>query len=154
MMEFATCSSDPNFSGITEHLVAHRDFVGSNLQGLTMLPAKTLVQLLQEHGAPRAIEFMSIDTEGSEYEILRVFPFEQYKFAVIAVEHNFEVRVGEAGTGSSTAVPCSGVTTQLCRCTPAIVSICSWILRLHGCCCRSFGAICSSAHAAVFIARH
>ena len=32
---------------------------------------------------------MSIDTEGSEFEILSAFNFEKYKFKVITCEHNF-----------------------------------------------------------------
>lgn len=32
MVQFATCAADPNFSGITDHLHAHREYVGSNLQ--------------------------------------------------------------------------------------------------------------------------
>jgi hypothetical protein len=45
---------------------------------------------LKEHGAPERIGFLSIDTEGSEYEILRNFDFRAYKFNFITVEHNFE----------------------------------------------------------------
>ena len=33
---------------------------------------------------------MSLDTEGSEYEILKEFNFNKYKFGLIHVEHNFE----------------------------------------------------------------
>ena len=32
---------------------------------------------------------MSIDTEGSEYDILKDFNFEKYTFKIITVEHNF-----------------------------------------------------------------
>jgi FkbM family methyltransferase len=49
----------------------------------------SLTDLLSEHQAPRFIEFISIDTEGSEYEILRDFDFETYQFGLICVEHNF-----------------------------------------------------------------
>jgi FkbM family methyltransferase len=49
----------------------------------------TLKDLLQQHGAPSYIDFLSIDTEGSEYEILRRFDFSSYSFGLICVEHNF-----------------------------------------------------------------
>jgi FkbM family methyltransferase len=49
----------------------------------------SLIDLLNDHGAPREIDFLSIDTEGSELEILTAFDFEKYRFGVIACEHNF-----------------------------------------------------------------
>lgn len=50
----------------------------------------SLNDLLAEHGAPRQIEYLSIDTEGSELEILRAFDFSRYRVEIITVEHNFE----------------------------------------------------------------
>ena len=35
------------------------------------------------------IDYLSIDTEGSEYEILSAFPFEKWNIRLITVEHNF-----------------------------------------------------------------
>ena len=49
----------------------------------------TLMDLLSDHQAPIFIDFLSIDTEGSEYEILKEFDFSKYSFGVICVEHNF-----------------------------------------------------------------
>lgn len=49
----------------------------------------SLMDLLEEHGAPSHIDFLSIDTEGSEFEILRNFDFGRYSFGAISVEHNF-----------------------------------------------------------------
>lgn len=49
----------------------------------------TLMDLLSDHQAPSFINFLSIDTEGSEYEILKEFDFSKYSFGVICVEHNF-----------------------------------------------------------------
>lgn len=50
----------------------------------------SLLDLLQKHDAPKYIEYLSIDTEGSEYEILRTFPFDLYSFGFITSEHNSE----------------------------------------------------------------
>ena len=49
----------------------------------------SLNDLLSHHNAPKVIDFLSIDTEGSELSILENFNFENYKFAIIVCEHNF-----------------------------------------------------------------
>jgi len=49
----------------------------------------SLIDLLNYHDAPKHIDFLSVDTEGSEFEILDAFDFSQYSFGAIAVEHNF-----------------------------------------------------------------
>lgn len=47
----------------------------------------SLLDLLVAHDAPAEIDYLSIDTEGSEYEILREFDFDAYSFRVLTVEH-------------------------------------------------------------------
>jgi FkbM family methyltransferase len=49
----------------------------------------SLNDLLKKHNAPKKIDYLSIDTEGSEYEILSHFDFSEYSFEVITCEHNF-----------------------------------------------------------------
>jgi hypothetical protein len=49
----------------------------------------SLRDLLITHNAPAKIDFLSIDTEGSEYLILKDFDFTEYKFGLICVEHNY-----------------------------------------------------------------
>ncbi len=48
----------------------------------------SMFDLLKAHNAPNYIDYLSIDTEGSEYEILSAFDFDSYKFGIITVEHN------------------------------------------------------------------
>jgi FkbM family methyltransferase len=48
----------------------------------------SLNDLLTKYEAPEIIDYLSIDTEGSEYEILKQFDFDQHKFSVITCEHN------------------------------------------------------------------
>jgi len=50
---------------------------------------KKLTTILDEAKAPKFIEFLSIDTEGSEYDILSNHDFKKYIFGYICVEHNF-----------------------------------------------------------------
>ena len=45
--------------------------------------------MLDKYNAPSIVDYLSIDTEGSEYEILKDFNFNKYKFRVITIEHNY-----------------------------------------------------------------
>lgn len=48
----------------------------------------SLLDMLDKYHAPRVIDYLSIDTEGSEYEILNSFDFGKYQFKIITCEHN------------------------------------------------------------------
>ena len=45
--------------------------------------------MLKKHNAPKKIDYLSIDTEGSEFEILNSFNFNEYDIKVITCEHNY-----------------------------------------------------------------
>jgi len=49
----------------------------------------SLIDMLRKFNAPKLIDYLSIDTEGSEYKILQSLDFNQYQFKVITCEHNF-----------------------------------------------------------------
>ena len=49
----------------------------------------SLLDLLQQNDAPEAIDYLSIDTEGSELTILEGFNWSSYQIRCITVEHNF-----------------------------------------------------------------
>jgi FkbM family methyltransferase len=76
-------------SGITE-------FTGDDHHGLInrtttsyQVETVSLLDLLNQHNAPKHIDFLSVDTEGSEFEILNAFDFSKYTFGAITVEHNY-----------------------------------------------------------------
>ena len=49
----------------------------------------SLNDLLVQHHAPAEIDYLSIDTEGSELAILGALDFKRWRFNVITVEHNW-----------------------------------------------------------------
>ncbi|SDB22301.1 methyltransferase, FkbM family [Flavobacteriaceae bacterium MAR_2010_188] len=48
----------------------------------------SLGDLLEKFNAPKEIDYLSIDTEGSEYDILLSFDFDKYDIKIISCEHN------------------------------------------------------------------
>ena len=48
----------------------------------------TLENVLDKYNAPKIIDYLSLDVEGQEYNILSTFPFDKYKCKCITVEHN------------------------------------------------------------------
>ena len=88
ILDFAV-SSNPELSTITSfegsdvHAAARRGSKVSKVETVS------LIDLLTEYDAPKHINFLSVDTEGSELEILEAFDFSAYSFDFICVEHNF-----------------------------------------------------------------
>lgn len=49
----------------------------------------SLNDLLAKYGAPKLIDFLSVDTEGSELDIFKAFDFGSYRFKIVICEHNY-----------------------------------------------------------------
>jgi FkbM family methyltransferase len=86
----ATDDADPELSGIAtfsggDHFAQVRS-AGRRLDIETV----SLNDMLEAHRAPHRIDYMSIDTEGSEYEILSNFDFSKHRVDLISVEQNKE----------------------------------------------------------------
>lgn len=50
---------------------------------------RTLNSMLKAADAPFQIDYLSLDTEGSELEVLQGVDLEKYRFGFITVEHNW-----------------------------------------------------------------
>jgi FkbM family methyltransferase len=88
VVNFDVCNLGEQISGISDHIDCHRDKVDQDkttIQKTTI----TLTDLLKEFNAPTYIDYMSLDTEGSELEILKGFDFSKYIIGLIDVEHNY-----------------------------------------------------------------
>jgi len=49
-----------------------------------------LIKVLEEYGAPRVIDYLSIDVEGAEDRVLGAFQFDEYRFNCITIERPSE----------------------------------------------------------------
>lgn len=73
-----------------DHIEVADKHVGARVGGRRYsVETVSLVDLLVEHGAPTEIDYLSIDTEGSEFEILECFEFNRFRFKIITCEHNY-----------------------------------------------------------------
>ena len=75
-------------SGIKEYISTYKDI----LQTCPIIKVQsiTLTDVLDENNAPTFIEYLTVDTEGSELEVLKGINFNKYSFGLIHIEHNFE----------------------------------------------------------------
>ena len=72
-------------SAITGYVSWRRRARGTSYDVTTV----SLNDLLAEHKAPAVIDYASVDTEGSEFEILNAVDWARWSFKVLTVEHNF-----------------------------------------------------------------
>jgi FkbM family methyltransferase len=73
-------------SGFTGYLVPEvRKLVKDTLKVATI----SLADMLSKYHAPDIIDYLSMDTEGSELSILESFDFNTYQFNFLTIEHNY-----------------------------------------------------------------
>jgi len=84
-----SCSTIPELSRITEIIPddVHERTGNRQEEQSVIVETISLLDLLMEHKAPYYIDYLSIDTEGSEYIILQDFDFSAYQFGLITIEH-------------------------------------------------------------------
>jgi hypothetical protein len=85
---FSIANNYDLFSGIKDYLTLHREEVYCNNTDI-IVNTTTLNDILHDAKAPSFIEYLSIDTEGTELEILKSIDHDKYTFGIIDVEHNY-----------------------------------------------------------------
>ena len=68
---------------------AHQDLHDRSTFNEYEVETMTLNDLLSKYDAPSRVNYISVDTEGSEYTILKDFDFNKYAVDVFTVEHNY-----------------------------------------------------------------
>lgn len=82
------------FGGIKDYIgrdrhASRRASYAELSENVLTLTTISLDEFLTRHGAPAHIDYISVDTEGNELDILRTFPFEKWDVSMWTVEHNF-----------------------------------------------------------------
>ena len=72
--------------GIPQHITIPHKKLRVEIDSPTSLPCKTLESILVDADSPKNIDYLSLDTEGSELSILSTFDFNNYNINLISVE--------------------------------------------------------------------
>ncbi len=81
---------DNDYSSIKECLGVHKNVVLNSIENVIRMKTSLLQDILEQYECPSVIDYMNLDIEGAEYEVLKVFPFDKYKIHCLSVEHNYE----------------------------------------------------------------
>ena len=88
---------DSDISHPMAHAESGRKFLGKKLSQLPVtvleVPAVTMTSILKKSRAPQEIDFLSLDVEGGELEVLRGIDFELYTIRWILVESRDAERI-------------------------------------------------------------
>jgi hypothetical protein len=74
------------FNVITEYAEVAVDFL--NQSNTIIVTTLSLTYILNEQNAPENIDYLSIDTNGSDYKVLEGINFTKYKFNVITIKNS------------------------------------------------------------------
>ena len=81
------------FSGFVENIAAHWELISEHCDyTIEKVNTITFDKLYSKYKLPLFIEFLSVDTEGSELEIFQSIDFSKYKFGIIMFEHNNDTK--------------------------------------------------------------
>jgi FkbM family methyltransferase len=87
IVQFDEIVNSPMLSGISKFNTNYNNIYSKNTLSVETI---TLTDALNAANSPAFIHYLSLDTEGSEYEILKGIDFNKYTFGLIDLEHNFK----------------------------------------------------------------
>lgn len=82
-------TEDAGLSTIDQFASADHHFAKRKRGRVYKVPTISLNDLLMRHSVSNKVDYISIDTEGSELDILNQLDFDRWAFSVLTVEHNF-----------------------------------------------------------------
>ena len=88
-LKFEDVKKYPELSGLKENLDKDNNHTLRNDTNTVEVETISLNDLIEQNTSNRNIDYISIDTEGSEYEILKNFDFNKFNVEIFTVEHNF-----------------------------------------------------------------
>lgn len=84
-IEFVNVLDKKGYSGIKRFMTKdHLDIIKD--YEIELKSTISLIDLIKKYNAPNIIDLLCLDTEGSEFSILKDFPFDQYRFKCITIE--------------------------------------------------------------------
>jgi len=91
VVPFRYCDDEQSYglyfkAGLSQFIVSYAPIIDHKFKTINVFTI-SLNDLLDLYGAPKKIDYLSLDTEGSEYDILRTFDFKKYDISCITVEH-------------------------------------------------------------------
>lgn len=88
-LKFEEIKKYPELSGLKENLDKDNNHHLRNEANTVEVETISLNDLIGQNTSNKNIDYISIDTEGSEYEILKNFDFKKHNIEIFTVEHNF-----------------------------------------------------------------
>jgi FkbM family methyltransferase len=95
-LEFLTLHTIPELASLKAY--AESDLHAAErrkAEGTFPVETVSLADLLAQHEAPEDIDYLSIDVEGAELDVLAGMDFDRYRPRIITIEHNFQPHRGE-----------------------------------------------------------
>ena len=88
-LSFSEVKDFPMLSGISNDFLEDGNHMSRKNTIEKKIKTVSLEDLLIQNKFPKDIDYISIDTEGSESKILKSFSFEKFNVEIFTVEHNF-----------------------------------------------------------------